>query len=89
MLNSRLVLSTTIHGKYLAGEKLANLVNCEVFTRISSPIFTDTLKLYLACALTVAYSPNFSSPITFTCTVSQNFPRQIFPMYGITVHMYR
>ena len=44
-----------------------NLANREQF---ASPIFTDTLKMY---ALTVAYSPNFSSPIAFTCTVHQNF----------------
>ena len=30
--------------------------------------------MYLAHALTVAYSPNFSSPIAFTCMVCQNFP---------------
>ena len=53
--------------KYLAGEKL---VNCELFAKISSRIFTDTLKMY---ALTVAYLPNFSSPIAFTCMVRQNF----------------
>ena len=37
-------------------------------------IFTDTRKIYMAYALTVAYSPNFSSPIAFTCMVHQNFP---------------
>ena len=47
--------------------------------KISLPMFTDTLKMYLACTLTVAYLPNFSSPVTFTCT--KTFPRQIFPMY--------
>ena len=39
-----------------------------------------TLKMYLV--LTVAYSPNFSSPIAFTYTVRQIVPRQIFPMYS-------
>ena len=29
--------------------------------KFSSPVFTDTLKMYLAITLTVAYSPNFSS----------------------------
>ena len=28
----------------------------------------------MAYALTVAYLPNFSSPIAFTCMVHQNFP---------------
>ena len=35
----------------------------------SSPIFTDTPKIYLAYALTLAYLLNFSSPIAFTCMV--------------------
>ena len=30
----------TVHGKILAGEKLANLVNCELII-FSSPLFTD------------------------------------------------
>ena len=45
--------------------------------KISSPIFIDTLKMYLAYALTLTYSPNFSSPIAFTDMV-----RQKFPVYG-------
>ena len=31
--------------------------------------------MYLAYALTEAYSPNFSSPIPFTSTVCQNLPK--------------
>ena len=50
--------------------------------KFSSPIFTDTLKMYLAYALTVAYLPNFSSPIAFTCMVRQNIPQPNFPLYG-------
>ena len=44
--------------------------------KFSLPIFTDTSKMYLTYALTVAYLPNFSSPIAliFACTVRQNFP---------------
>ena len=42
--------------------------------KISSPIFIDTLKMYLAYALTVARSPKFSSPIAYTCMVDHNFP---------------
>ena len=41
--------------------------------KFSSPIFTGTLKMYLAYALTVAYLPNFSLPIAFTCMAHQNF----------------
>ena len=40
----------------LVGEKLMNLANCELFAKT---FLTDTLKMYLAYALTVAYSPNF------------------------------
>ena len=57
-----------------------NLANYELFTKI---FLTNIQKMYLAYALTVAYSPNFSSPIAFTCMVHQNPPRQIFPMYSI------
>ena len=46
-----------------------------------SPIFTDTLKMYLAYALTVAYSPNFSSLIALTCMVRLN-PPQKFSVHG-------
>ena len=66
--------------KILAGEKLANLVNHELFT---TPIIPDSS--YLGYALTVVYSPNFSSPIAiiaFTCMVCQ-----IFPMYGSLAKM--
>lgn len=31
-----------LHGKNLGGEKLASLVNRELFAKFSSPIFTDT-----------------------------------------------
>ena len=34
--------------------------------KLSSLIFTDKLKMYLAYALTVAYSPNVSLLIAFT-----------------------
>ena len=41
-------------GNIWQGKKLANH---ELF---ALPIFTDTLKMYLAYTLTVAYLPNFS-----------------------------
>ena len=43
---------------------------CAIFTIY---IVTDTLKMYLVNALTVAYLPNFSSPIAFTCVAHHNF----------------
>ena len=42
---------------------------------------TDILKLYSAYALTIAYSPKFSSQIAFTCMVCQNFPLSNIPVY--------
>ena len=51
--------------------------------KFSSPIFTDIQKMYLAYALTVAYLPKFSSPITFAC---QNFFHQIFPVLWYYTH---
>ena len=66
----------TIHKKILAGETLSNLANLELFAKIflTNINFTDTWKTYMAYALTVAYSPYFSSPIAFACMVHQNFP---------------
>ena len=41
--------------------------------------------MYLAYVLTVACSPNFSSPIAFTCMVHRNLPTsKIFPVYSNT-----
>ena len=39
----------------------------------------------MANVLTVAFLPNFSLPIVFTCVVRQIFPYQIFPVYGIAI----
>ena len=47
------------------------LVNRELFVKVSSSTFTDTPKMYLAYAPTIAYSPKFSSPIAFTFVVCQ------------------
>ena len=44
--------------------------------KFSLPIFTGTQKTYIAYALTVAYSLNFSSPITFLPKFS---PTKYFP----------
>ena len=44
--------------------------------------------MYLPYVLTLAYLPNFSSPIAFTHMVSQNFPRQILPLYGNRLQYY-
>ena len=68
------ILMYTVHGKYLVGGNWRIWWIVSYSPKFSWPIFTDTSKMYLAYALTVAYSPNFSSPIPFTCTVCQNFP---------------
>ena len=52
--------------------------------KCSSPIFTDTL----AYALTVAYSPHFSSPLAFTCMVHQNFPLPNIFLCTVVWYMY-
>ena len=46
--------------------------------------YTENVFGILAYALTVAYSPNFSSPVAFTCMVCQNSPAKYFPCI---VHM--
>ena len=69
----------TIHGKTLAGKKLLNLVNHELFTKIFLTNIHRHTEMYLAYALAVAYLPNFSSPIAFTCMVDQIFPTKYFP----------
>ena len=65
--------SVTVHGKILVGEKVANLVNHQLFAKT----FLDNIHRYtenvVAYALTVAYSPYFSSPIAFTCMLCQKF----------------
>ena len=53
--------------------------------KFSLPIFTDTLKRYLAYAITVTYSPIFSSPIPLTCMIHQNFP---LPKFSRVQYLY-
>ena len=67
----------TVHRKVFWG-KLAYLANHELFAKIFSPIFTDTLKMYLASALTVAYLPNFSSPIALPVWFTNISPAKYF-----------
>ena len=72
---------TTVHGKILVGE---NLANHDPFAKIFlANIHRYTESIYGICALTIAYSPNFSSPIALPAWFSKIFPRQIFPMYSI------
>ena len=54
----------TIHGKILVGEKSAN-------GKPFAKIFLANIHRYTEneYALTVAYLPNFSTPITFACIV--------------------
>ena len=68
-------------GKIWCGKKLTNLANRELFAKIFLTSINRYTEMYLAYALTVAYSPKFSSPIAFTCKVHQYFPCQIFSIY--------
>ena len=54
-------------GKFGRGK----LANRELFT---SSIFRHSKNVFGIIWLTVAYSPNYSLPIAFTCMVCQNFP---------------
>ena len=60
-------------GKFWQEQKLVKLANHEQFAKFSLPIFTDITKMYLTYILTLAYSPNSSLPIAFTCMIRQNF----------------
>ena len=64
---------------FLIVQYTGNIWAGELLAKFSSPIFADkpkdTLKMhFIYYALTIAYLPNFSLPIAFTCTVRQNFP---------------
>ena len=70
---------TTVHRKILVGEKLGNLVNCELFAKIYlTNIHRYTKNVFSIYALILAYLSNFSSPIAFICIAHQNFS-----VYGI------
>ena len=47
--------------------------------KFSLPIFTDTQKMYKAYALTVAYSPKFSSPKLLYAWFAKISPAKYFP----------
>ena len=68
-------------------EKLVNSVNHELFTKIFLPNIHWKCS-YLACALIVAYSPNFSLPIAFTFIVRQIFPLPKFSSVRHTLAMW-
>ena len=58
-------------------ETSANLANCELFAKFSLPIFTDTLKMYLAHPLTLAL---FILPVVYSYMVCQKISlTKIFP----------
>ena len=78
--NNKSIVAT--YANVLWGKNLVNLANHELFAKIFLQIVTDTPKMYLAYALTVAYLPNFSSPIAFTGMVCQKFPCQNFLVYS-------
>ena len=82
-----LLCIATVREKFLVWEKLASLVNCELFAKIFLANIHRSPKMYLVYALTLTYSPNFSLPIAFTCTVRQKVPLPIFShvWYSVTI----
>ena len=61
-------------GKIWWGKNWWILANRKLFVKIFIINIHRYTKMHLAYALTVVDSPNFSSPIAFTCMVHQNFP---------------
>ena len=61
-------------GEKSAGEKLANLANCELLACQYSQIHRKCIRHMQCYALIVAYLPKFSLPIAFICIIHQNFP---------------
>ena len=60
MLVIQLIIIPINHVRYVGifGGGKANLVNHELFAKLFLAKFTDTPKMYLAYALTVAYLPH-------------------------------
>ena len=58
----------TAHGKILVGEKLASLVNCELFTKI----FPTNIQIFLANSFYLYSSPKLSPAKYFPCTVGNS-----------------
>ena len=58
-------ISTTISRKISVGEKLANSVNHELFAKIFLVNIHRYTKIYSTYAMTLAYSPKFSSQLHF------------------------
>ena len=87
MVNSSLLyagFSTlyTVHGKILAGKKLVNLTNHELFTKIFlANIHRYTKNVFGTCTnCSLYYLPIFSLPISFM------FHQNLFPPYISHVH---
>ena len=74
-----ILISCTVHGKIVVGKNWRIWQIMSYSPKFSSLIFTDTWKTYMAYALTVAYLPNFSSPIAYTYMLFQNFPHHMWP----------
>ena len=79
-------------------EKLANLVNCKLFAKIFLTNIHRYTRMYLACALTVAYSQSFPclhqygfskfSPPKFSCVqYTEDLVCIIIPDYQQSGHI--
>ena len=80
--NFHIILMTSIISFLSATLLITNFIpyilgtgkNCRIMSyspKFSSPIFTDTAKMYFGICTDCSL---FTSPITFTCMVHQNFP---------------
>ena len=68
------LIAITVHGKISVGEKIGKFGESRAIHQNFPCQYSQIHgKHIMAYALTVAYLPNFSSPIAFTCMVHQNF----------------
>ena len=68
-----------VHRKILAGEKLANLVNCELFAKFSSPVFRYTENVFGICTDCSLFVKFFLTNNFYLYGLSKFSPTKIFP----------
>ena len=73
VVNVTIFICYSVRGKILMGKNWWIWRIMSYLPKYSSQVFRYTPKMYLAYALSVAYLPNFSLPIAFSCMVQQNF----------------
>ena len=77
------MMQATVHRKYLAGRKLADLVNHELFAKI----FLTSIHRYTKNVLGNNTDCSLFAKIFLLLTwFTKIFPRQIFPVYSIWLY---